>query len=88
MKTWIGRKLGLDGNPLRRTDRIAACAAALLLAVFLTAAPFLSVAAAGWAGRPSAAELRAGRSGHQVPAIVLQAAPKAAASADGVLGYS
>jgi len=88
MKTWIGRKLGLDGNPLRRTDRIAACAAALLLAVFLTAAPFLSVAAAGWAGRPSAAELRAGRSGHQVPAIVLQAAPNPTASAGGVLGYS
>ena len=55
----IARKLGLDGNPLRRrTDKIAACAAALLLAVFLTGAPLLSVAAAGWAGRPAAAELR------------------------------
>ena len=77
MKTWIARKLGLDGNPLRRrTDKIAACAAALLLVVFVIGAPFLSVAAAGWAGRPAAAELRAERSWHQVPAILLQAAPK------------
>ena len=51
--TRIARKLGLDGNPLRRrTDKIAACLAALLLAVFLIGAPFLSVAAAGWAGHP------------------------------------
>jgi hypothetical protein len=86
--TWIAGKLGLDGNPLRRrTDRIAAGAAILLLAVFLTGAPFLSVAAAGWAARPGAAELRAERSWHQVPAILLQAAPKPA-SAGGVLGYS
>ena len=85
--TRIARKLGLDGNPLRRrTDKIAACAAALLLAVFLAGAPFLSVAAADWAGRPGTAELRAERSWHQVPAILLQAAPKPAA--DGVPGYS
>ena len=85
----IARKLGLDGNPLRRrTDKIAACAAALLLAVFLTGAPLLSVAAAGWAGRPAAAELRTKRSRHQVPAILLQAAPNPAAFAGEVLGYS
>ena len=54
-KTWIARKLGPDGNPLRRrTDKIAAGAAALLLAVFLIGAPFLSVAAADWADRPGA----------------------------------
>jgi hypothetical protein len=89
MKTWIARKLGVDGNPLRRrTDRIAACAAALLLAVFLIGAPFLSVAAVGWAGRPPAAQLRAERSWHQVPAILLQAARNPAASAGGVSGYS
>lgn len=83
------RKLSLDGNPLRRrTDRIAACAAALLLAVFLTGAPFLSVAATGWARRSAAAEFRAERSWHQVPAIVLQAAPKPAAFTGAVLGYS
>ncbi len=46
--TRIARKLGLDGNPLRRrTDKIAARLAALLLGVFVTGAPGLSVAAAG-----------------------------------------
>src|SRR5262249_28655957 len=48
----LSRRLGLDGNPLRRrTDKIAACAAALLLAAFVIGAPLLSVAAAGWAAR-------------------------------------
>jgi hypothetical protein len=56
--------------------------------VFLIGAPFLSVAAVGWVGRPAAAQLRAERSWHQVPAIVLQAAPNPAASADRVLGHS
>jgi hypothetical protein len=46
--TRIARKLGLDGNPLRRrTDKAAAGLVALLLAVFLIGAPFLSVAAVG-----------------------------------------
>jgi hypothetical protein len=83
MKTWIARKLGLDGNPLRRrTDRIAACATALLLAVLFVGVPFLSVAAVGWVGRPAAAQLRAERSWDQVPALLLQAAPNQAACAD------
>ena len=86
--TRLSRRLGLDGNPLRRrTDKIAACAAALLLAAFVAGAPLLSVAAAGWAGRPGAAELRAERSWHQVSAVLLRAAPPPAA-AGGVLGYS
>lgn len=74
--TRIVRKLGLDGNPLRRrTDKIAAWLAALLLAVFLIGAPFLSVAAVGWAGHHGAAELGATRSWHQVSAVLLQSAP-------------
>ena len=85
--TRIVRKLGLDGNPLRRrTDKIAARFAALLLAVFLIGAPLLSVAAAGWAGHHGAAELRAKRSWHRVSAVLLQDAP-APATAAGVLGY-
>jgi len=44
--TWLSRRLGLDGNPLRgRIDKLAACMAALPMAVFLTGAPMLSVAA-------------------------------------------
>ena len=74
--TRIARKLGLDGNPLRRrTDKIAVCLAALLLAVFFISAPFLSAAAVGWAGHHGHAELRAKRSSHQVSAVVPQGAP-------------
>jgi hypothetical protein len=84
--TWLARKLGLDGNPLRRrTDKIAAWAAALLLTVFLIGAPLLTVAAIGWAGRAGAADQRAERSWHQVPAVLLQAP---AAPAREVVGYS
>ena len=87
-RTRLSRRAGLDGNPLRRrTDKIAACAAALLLASFLIGAPLLSVVAAGWAARSGAAHLRADRSWRQVPALVLQAAP-AATTAEGVLGSS
>jgi hypothetical protein len=84
--TWLARKLGLDGNPLRRrTDKIAAGATALLLAVFLAGAPLLSVAAIGWAGRAGAAGQPAGRSWRQVPAVLLQAPPAPAREA---VGYS
>jgi hypothetical protein len=40
----------------------------------------LSVAAVGWAGRAAAARLQAEHSWHQVPAILLQATPSAAAA--------
>jgi len=88
MKTMrLARRLGLDGNPLRRrSDKIAARAAALLLAVFLIGAPLLSVAAAGWAGRAAAAMQRAERSWRLVPAILLQAAP-APVAAGGIFAY-
>jgi hypothetical protein len=84
--TRIARKLGLDGNPLRRrTDKIAARLSALLLAVFLIGALFLSVAAVGWAGQHGGAELGATRSWHQVPAVLLQGAPAPTATS-GVFG--
>jgi hypothetical protein len=86
--TWLARRLGLDGNPLRRrTDKIATSLAVLLLAVFVVGAPLLWVAVVGWAGRPGVAELRAERSWHEVSAVLLQAAPAPAASAAGVLSY-
>jgi len=85
--TRMVRRLGLDGNPLRRrTDKIAARLAALLLAVFLIGAPFLSAAAVGWAGHHGAAELGATRSWHQVSAVLLRGAPTPTATG-GVLGY-
>ena len=74
--TRLARRLGLDGNPLRRrTDRVAACFAALLLAMFLIGAPVLSIAAIGWAGRTGATGQQAARSWHQVSAVLRQAAP-------------
>jgi hypothetical protein len=74
--TRLARRLGLDGNPLRRRiDKIAACLAALLVAVFLIGAPMLSVAAARWAGHAAAAGQRAARSWRQVPAVLLPGAP-------------
>ena len=85
--TRLARRLGLDGNPLRRrTDKIAARLAALLLAVFLIGAPLLSLAAVGWADRAGAAEQQAARSWRQVSAVLLQAAPAPAAA--GGVGYS
>jgi hypothetical protein len=86
--TRLARRLGLDGNPLRRrTDKIAAWAAALLVAVFLIGAPLLSVAAVGWAGHAWAAHQRAEPLGRQVPAVVLQA-PSAPAAAGRISGHS
>jgi hypothetical protein len=71
----LARRLGLDRNPLRRrTDKIATCLAATLIAVFLAGAPVLSAAAAGRAGRAAAAEQQAARSWRQVPAVLQHAA--------------
>jgi hypothetical protein len=72
----LARRLGLDGNPLRRrTDRIAACLAALLVVVFLIGAPVLSVTAIDKAGRAGAIGQHAARSWRQVSAVLRQAAP-------------
>ena len=83
--TRLARRLGLDGNPLRRrTDKIAACLAALLLAMFSIGAPVLSIAAIGWAGRTGATGQQAARSWHQVSAVLQQAAPSFSREASGL----
>ena len=75
-RTRLARRLGLDGNPLRRrTDKIAAGLAALLVAVFLIGAPMLSMVAAHWAGHATATGQWAARSWRQVPAVLLRGAP-------------
>jgi hypothetical protein len=85
--TRLARRLGLDGNPLRRrSDKIAACLAALLMAVFLIGAPMLSMAAARWVGHAAAAGQRAARSWRQVPAVLPRGAPPPAVG--GVFGTS
>ena len=71
----LARRLGLDRNPLRRrTDKVAACLAAVLIAVFLAGAPVLAAVAVVWAGRAAAAEQWAARSWRPVPAVLEQAA--------------
>ena len=77
----LRRQLGLDRNPLRRrTDKIAACLAVVLVAVFLIGALMVSVVAVSWVGRAAAAEQRAARSWRLVPAVVQRAAPAPAPS--------
>jgi hypothetical protein len=71
----LARRLGLDGNPLRRrTDKIAVCLAALLVAVFLIGTPVVSIAATGWVSRVAAAQQQATRAWRLVPAVVQKAA--------------
>jgi hypothetical protein len=83
----FARRLGLDGNPLRRrTDKVAACLAALLVLAFLIGAPLMSIAAVGWAGRTGATGQSVTRSWRQVPAVPEQAVPARSLSR-GVLGH-
>src|SRR5215469_9334165 len=85
----LAGRLGLDANPLRRrTDKIATSLAALLLTVFLVGAPLLAIAAYGWAGRVGAAEQRAERSWHTVPAVLLKSVPGPNSFASGLFSYS
>ena len=77
----LRHRLGLDRNPLRRrTDKIAAYLAVVLVAVFLIGASVVSMAAVSWAGRGAAAGRQAARSWRLVPAVVQRAAPAPAAS--------
>jgi hypothetical protein len=70
------RRLGLDGNPLRRrSDKIAVCLAALLVAVFLIGAPVVSMAAVSAASRLGAAGQQGTRPWRQVSAVVQKATP-------------
>jgi hypothetical protein len=69
-------KLGLDGNPLRRrTDKIAAWGALVLLALFLVGAPIVGNVAGHWAYQAAVSEQQAQRSRREVTAVLLQKAP-------------
>jgi hypothetical protein len=87
--TWLARRLGWDGNPLRRrSDRIAVCLGILLLAAFLLGAPLLSGAAIGWAGHAGAAGPRGEHTGDRIPAVRMSAGPARTTFAGGAFGYS
>jgi hypothetical protein len=73
----LARRLGLDGNPLRRrTDKFAAWLAALLAVVFVIGAPWLSAAAVTWVGRTGAGRGQAAPPRYVVPAVLQRASWK------------
>jgi hypothetical protein len=87
--TWLARRLGLDGNPLRRrSDRIAIHLGILLLAVFLVGAPQLSVTAIAWAGHAGAAGPQAEHDGHRNSAIRTPAGSAPTMVVGEAFGYS
>jgi hypothetical protein len=63
-----------DRNPLRRgSDRVETAVLALLVIVFLVAAPFATLASGSWAlARAHQAQLAERASSYQVPAVVLK----------------
>lgn len=71
--TYLVRRFGLDGNPLRRrSDKISVGLVAGAMAVFLIGAPFLAAATASWAGHAATAKQQAQHSWRQVPAVLLK----------------
>jgi hypothetical protein len=74
--TRLARRLWMGRSPLRRrTDRIEAWIAALLIALFLVGAPVSWMAAGSWVQHGGWLEQRAQQSWHRVPAVLLEAAP-------------
>jgi hypothetical protein len=77
-RIYLARRLGLDGNRLRRrSDKVSIGLVAGVLAAFLMGAPFLAIGAANWAEHIALAELQTQRSWRQVPAVLLQDASPA-----------
>jgi hypothetical protein len=76
--TWsrLTRALGSDHNPLRRRyDLIAAWLGPAAVAVFLILGPLVAAGAIIWAHAGNAADSRAARQLHRVPAVVLRSVP-------------
>jgi hypothetical protein len=74
--TRLARRLWMGKNPLRRrADRIEAWITAGLLAAFLVGAPLSWAAVGRWVQQGGLLEQHAQRSWHQVPAVLLRAAP-------------
>ena len=76
--TWmkLTRRLGRDGNPLRRrSDLIEAWLLPAVIAVFLALCPVVAVVTAAWVHADNAAARHAQLSWHRAEAVLLQAAP-------------
>jgi hypothetical protein len=80
----LSRRLGTDGNPLRRTaDKIEAWLTPVAIAVFLALSPVVAIGMSAWVHADNAAANRAEHSWHPVKAVLLQAAPGPAESDGG-----
>jgi len=80
----VTRRLGFDHNPLRRTsDLVEAWLLPAVIAVFLILSPFVAGTAAMAVRADNAAAQRATQSWHQVPAVLLRAAPGPMMSGNG-----
>ncbi len=76
--TWmkLNRRLGRDGNPLRRrSDLIEAWLLPAVIAVFLALCPVVAVVTGAWVHADNAAARHAQLSWHRAEAVLLQAAP-------------
>ncbi|HUC26391.1 MAG TPA: hypothetical protein VMA73_27120 [Streptosporangiaceae bacterium] len=84
--TWVkvSRRLGMDGNPMRRrADKIEAWLLPVAVAVFLALCPVAALGMSAWAHADNAAAQRAKHSWHAVTAVLLRAAPGPAESDGG-----
>lgn len=85
-KTWqtLARRLGHDGNPLRRPeDRVAAWLVPAAIVAFLIMCPLVIVVAGMFVRADNAAMQREARSWQHLPAVLVQAAPGPAMSDHG-----
>ena len=80
----LSRRLGIDGNPLRRrADKIDAWLAPVVIAVFLALCPVVAIGMSAWVHADNAAAIRAQQSWRPVKATLLEAAPGPAESDGG-----
>jgi hypothetical protein len=76
VRTRLGRRLGMDGNPLRRrSDLLAAWLWPAAIALFLVLAPLAMAAGNWWAHSGASPAQTAARSWHEVPGVLDQAVP-------------
>jgi hypothetical protein len=70
------RRLGVDGNPLRRpADKIEAWLTPAVIVMFLVLCPVIAIATSAWVRAGDVAALRAEQSWHPVRAVLVRAAP-------------
>jgi len=81
----LARRLGLDGNPLRRrSDIVAAWLLPAAVVAFLSLCPVVAGVTSSWIRADNAAVQRAELTWHKVTAVLLQSAPGPEESDGGV----